>query len=145
MDSIIIFSIGFILGVVAVAIAIEIGVKKTPKGESPVRFTETWDISEFINPRIIAEHYIDVTPSKRSRVLVNQYKDPSFFKDAEVKRDYKVKGNIILDDDRALILAGPMKRNEIGVWTVDKEVLKRLNAYFNELWSTAETLDLDKK
>ncbi|MEM0493217.1 MAG: hypothetical protein QXS02_04620 [Candidatus Thermoplasmatota archaeon] len=138
MDNIIVFIIGFILGVIAVAIAMEISIKKTKGSESPIRFTDTWSLSEFINPRIVAEHYIDLLPSNKTKILVNMYKDPSFFKDAEVRQDSKVKGNFIIDDDRALILAGPMKQAEIGVWTVDKEVLKRLNSYFNDIWDTAE-------
>jgi hypothetical protein len=31
-----------------------------------------------------------------------------------------------------LILSGPIKQDELGIWTVEKEMLEKLNRYFND-------------
>ena len=142
---IVVFIAGFIVGVVSVALAIEFGIKKTSKSEPASRSTRKWSISEISNPRIVAEYLGDVDIPKNSRIVVNKHKDDMVFAGVNAKINSGVRGNFILGDDRALILAGPVKKDEMGVWTVEKEILESLNNYFEETWSKGTEMKPPKK
>jgi len=142
---IIMFILGFVIGVVTVALAIEFGMKKTSKAEPTSRSTQKWSISEISNPRIVAEYLGDVDIPKNSKLVVKNYDDKSVFEDLNVKQHSGIKGNFILGDDRALILAGPIKKEEIGVWTVEKEIMDKLNTYFEQSWSRGTKLKESEK
>ena len=142
---IVVFIAGFVIGVVSVALAIEFGMKKTSKSEPASRSTRKWSISEIRNPRIVAEYLGDIDIPKNSRLVVNKHKDNIVFEGLNAKRNSGIKGNFILGDDRALILAGPVKKDEMGVWTVEKEILESLNNYFEETWSKGTEMKPPKK
>ncbi|ENO12429.1 hypothetical protein MBGDC06_00087 [Thermoplasmatales archaeon SCGC AB-539-C06] len=127
--------IGFAIGMIVVGIAIELGTKRTTGTAPASRYAKKWSISEIANPRIMAEHMGDIEIPKNSKVLVNVYKDKEILKGLEVKEHGKIKGNFIIGDDRALILAGPVKKDEVGFWTIEKEIVKKLNDEFEEMWT----------
>ena len=127
--------IGFAIGVIVVSLAVEVGMKKTSKSEPTSRHAKNWDISEISNPRIMAEYLGDVEIPKNSKVLVNRYKDEEMLEELNVKKHSGIKGNFIVGDDRALILAGPVKKDEMGFWTVEKEIVEKLNDEFEQMWA----------
>lgn len=132
--------IGFGIGVIVVAIAIEFGTKKTTPESPSSRRTYEWDISEVDNPKIMAEYLGDIKLPSQSKVLVNKFKDKSRFDGLDVRYNKSVIGNYILGEDRALILSGPVKQNEIGFWTVEKEIVESLHRDFNQKWHTSQRL-----
>ncbi len=71
---------------------------------------------------------------------VNQYDNKDLFKGAEVKEHSGIRGNFILGDDRALILSGPIEENGLGIWTVEKAMLDKLNKYFEDSWFNAKNM-----
>ena len=97
--------IGFIIGVISVGLAIELGMKKTSSRQPASRPTHKWSIDEISNPRIIAENMGDITLPKNAKVVVNQFQDKDSLTGVEVKTHSGIRGNIILGDDRALILS----------------------------------------
>jgi len=129
--------IGIIIGIVTIGLAIELGMKKTSQTQPASRPTHKWSISEISNPRIIAEHMGNMELPKNAKIVVNRYDNKELFKGVNVKEHSGIRGNFILGDDRALILSGPIKENELGIWTVEKALLERLNGYFEESWSKA--------
>lgn len=129
--------IGIIIGIVTIGLAIELGMKKTSQTQPTSRPTHKWSISEIKNPRIIAEYMGDMELPKNAKVVVNHYDNKELFKGMEVKEHSGIRGNFILGDDRALILSGPIKEDELGIWTVEKALLDRLNGYFEDSWSKA--------
>jgi len=139
------FIIGFVIGVVVVGIAVEFGLKKKPENAPASRHTKKWNISEISNPRIMAEYLGDIDIPKNAKVLVNRFKDKEILKGLDVKKHSKIKGNFIIGDDRALILAGPVKQDEVGFWTVEKEIVENLNIEFEELWTDGTEIKLDTK
>ena len=139
------FILGVIVGVVVVGLAIELGMKKTNKGQPASRPTHKWNLSEISNPRIIAEHMGDMELPKKTKIVVNQYENKDIFKGRNVKHHSGIRGNFILGDDRALILAGPMKKDELGIWTVEKSMIEKLGKYFEDSWSKASKLTEDEK
>jgi len=132
--------IGFGIGVVIVAIAIEFGTKKTTTESPSSRRTVEWDISEVDNPKIMAEYLGDVNIPAQSKVLVNRFKDMDRFDGLNVKQSNYITGNYILGDDRALILSGPVKKDELGFWTVEKEIVESLHRDFDKNWQMAQRL-----
>jgi len=142
---IITLAVGFIIGVIVVAIAIEFGSKKD-KGDMPnSRRTVDWNINEINNPKIMAEYLGKVSLPEKSMVLVHKYKDSGLFQGLNTRRNTEIKGNYILGDDRALILSGPMKEGELGFWTVEKEIVNSLHDDFNHHWKNGQSLRTDEK
>ena len=146
MENIIFFIIGFFIGVIVVAFAIELGAKKSTGKEPASRTTQMWSLNEISNPRIIAEYLgSDLDIPKNSKLVVNRVKDQELLQGLSVRKHTGIKGNYILGDNRALILAGPLKKDEIGVWTVEKEILAKLNTYFEQSWTKGTTYDITKE
>ena len=137
--------IGFVIGVVVVSLAIEIGMKKSTKSEPASRHTKKWSISEISNPRIMAEYLGDVELPKNSKLIVNKFKDEEMFAGLNVKKHSGIKGNFIVGDDRALILAGPVKKDEVGFWTVEKDIVEQLNNEFEEMWAKGTKMESEEK
>ena len=137
--------IGFAIGVIVVGLAIEIGVKKTSQASPASKHTKKWSISEISNPRIMAEYLSDVELPKDSKIIVNRYKDKEMLAGLDVKEHKGIKGNFIVGDDRALILAGPIKKDEVGFWTVEKEIVEKLNQEFDEMWSEGTKMHQGKE
>ncbi len=137
--------IGFIIGVICVGLAIELGMKKTSNRLPASRPTHKWSIEEISNPRIIAENMGDITLPKNAKVVVNQFEDKNKFVGMEVKEHSGIRGNFILGDDRALILSGPVKDSELGIWTVEKGMLEKLNRYFEDSWSKGSRMQHEEK
>ena len=137
--------IGFSIGVVIVGLAIEMGMKKTSRTPPSSKQTKKWNISEITNPRIMAEYLSDVDIPKNSKIIVNKYKTKDVLTGLNVKEHNGIKGNFIVGDDRALILAGPIKRDELGIWTVEKEIVDELNQEFNKMWMEATNIHKGKE
>lgn len=137
--------IGFAIGVIVVGLAIEIGMKKTSQVPPASKHTKSWDISEISNPRIIAEYLSDVELPKDSKIVVKKYKSKEMLAGLDVKEHKGIKGNFILGDDRALILAGPIKKDELGFWTVEKDIVQKLNQEFNEMWAEGSRMQQEEK
>lgn len=137
--------IGFAIGVVVVGLALEIGIKKTSHLPPASKHTKSWNISEIANPRIMAEYLSDVELPKDSKIIVKKYKSKEMLEGLDVKEHSGIRGNYILGEDRALILAGPIKNNELGFWTVEKEIVQKLNQDFNEMWAEGSRMEQEEK
>ncbi|RLF40211.1 MAG: hypothetical protein DRN12_05920 [Thermoplasmata archaeon] len=137
--------IGFGLGVIIVGIAIEFGTRKPVKPTSASRPAHKWSIEEISNPKIMAEYLGDIDIPKNSKLIVNRYKEGLNFDGIDARRDPTLRGNFILGDDRALILAGPIKKDEVAFWTVEKEIVEALHRKFEESWQSAMKLSDETK
>ena len=136
--------IGFAIGVIVVGLAIEIGLKKTSQNIPASKHTKKWSIDEITNPRIMAEYLNDVDIPKNSKVLVKKYKTKAQFAGLDVKEHKGIRGNYIVGDDRVLILAGPIKKDEVGFWTVEKEIVQKLNQEFDEMWAEGSKMESEE-
>lgn len=137
--------VGFAIGIIVLGIALEIGIKKTPQTLPASKQTKKWSISEISNPRIMAEYLSDVELPKDSKIIVNQYKDKEMLAGLDAREHKGIRGNFIVGDDRALILSGPIKKNEVGFWTVEKEIVDQLNQEFNEMWEKGSSIHKGKE
>ncbi len=138
------FILGIVIGVIAVAIAIELGMKRTDKSQPTSRPTHKWTLDEIQNPRVIAEYIGDVNLPTNARVVVNQFQNKDILKGKMVKSHSGIRGNFVVGDDRALIFAGPFTDQELGIWTVDRSMIEKLDRYFEESWSKGHTLSFDE-
>ena len=62
----------------------------------------------------------------------------------DVKEHKGIRGNYIVGEDRALILAGPIKRDEVAFWTVEKDIVQRLNQEFDDMWAEGLKMKSEK-
>jgi hypothetical protein len=145
MIEIISLIIGFVLGLIVVGIAVEFGFKKTSSASPASKHTKNWSISEISKPRIMAEYLSDVELPKDSKVIVKKCKNKDILAGLNAKEHNGIIGNFILGDDRALILAGPIKKDELGFWTVEKDIIEHLNNEFEEMWAEGSTLSIEGK
>jgi len=136
--------IGFIIGVVLVGLAIELGSKKTTQVTSASKRAKNWSLSEISNPKIMAEYLSDIEIPKNSKVIVKTYKNKELLAGIDAKEHKGIKGNFIVGDDRALILSGPIREDEIGFWTVEKEIVEKLKQEFDEKWTEGEKMEFEK-
>ena len=136
--------VGFSIGVIIVALTIEIGMKKTSPTAPASKHTKSWKISEISNPRIMAEYLSDVELPKNSKLIVNKVKNKEMLAGLDVKEHKGIKGNYIVGDDRALILSGPIKKGEIGFWTVEVDIVSKLNQEFRNSWLEASKMEWEE-
>jgi len=136
MDALSVF-VGIVIGVVFVGFAIELGLRKINTKQSASRPTHKWSISEIQNPKIIAEYMGDIEIPQDAKIVVNKYENKDLLKGKAVKQHSGIRGNFILGENRALVLSGPIKKDELGIWTVEKEMLEKLNKYFEDSWYKA--------
>ena len=137
--------VGFAIGIIVIGLALEIGLKKTAQATPASKHTKKWSISEISNPRVMAEYLSDVELPKNSKVIVNQYKDKDALVGLNAKEHKGIRGNFIVGDDRALILAGPVRKDEVGFWTVEKEIVEELNREFDEMWAEGTKMHQGKE
>ena len=142
---IIAFVVGFIIGLIVVGLAIEFGMKKTNKAQPASRPTHRWSFEEISNPRIIAENLGDIDLPKNAKVVVHDFDNDHAFDGVNVKAHAGIRGNFVLGDDRALIFAGPIKKDSLGVWTVEKTMIDKLERYFEDSWSKASVMKKEEK
>lgn len=139
-------AIGFFIGVIVVFLAIEIGMRRAFSGSPKSKHAKKWDINEITNPRIMAEYLMDgVTIPQGSKVIVNQYKNKDNLQGIQAKKHGGIRGNYIIGDDRVLILSGPFKNDEFGVWTVEKDIVEKLNQEFEDKWDEASSIKFEEK
>jgi len=124
--------IGFVVGIVAVSIAIELGWKK----EAPVqtcKIARQWKMSEIPQPRIVAER-LQMQPPGNAQVVVQTH--TAFSKGA--KQHPGVTGNFVLGSDRALIFAGDIREGQMVFRTVDDAILRHLRSQFHSYWEDSQ-------
>ena len=136
--------IGFIFGAIVVGIAVEIGIKKVTSSTPSSKHANKWSISEISNPKVMAEYLSDVEIPKNSKIIVNKYSDKNILEGLDVKEHTGIKGNFVVGEDRALILSGPIKKDEVAFWTIEEEIVKKLNQEFDEMWLEAEKINFER-
>ncbi len=127
--------IGIFVGAIVAIIAIALSLKKPEKPEPTSRYTKNWDLKTLSNPKIVAEYLLDdIDIPKDAKIVVKQCKDNNILKGLDVRYNPNVRGCFALGDDRAIVISGPFKKDEVAVLTVEKNVLSRLNDAFYEYW-----------
>lgn len=124
--------VGFVVGIIAVSIAIELSWKKEETVET-CKVANKWSLSEIRNPLIVAEKLKMNAPSG-SKVVVRV--ETAFSRGAKQNPD--VRGNFILGSDRALIFSGEIREGQIAFRTVDERILRNLRTLFNQFWEGDE-------
>ena len=130
--------IGFIIGLIAATMAIEFGMRKPVEStafHSTARLTYMWSLSEIKNPRVVAEYLDKVEVPKNAKIVFKECKDKKILKEIDVRKNEDIRVNFVLGDDRALLLSGPIKEGQMGIWVIDPFILKKLKAEFERLWN----------
>jgi len=124
--------VGFVVGIVAVSLAIELGWRKEEAPEK-CKLARRWNIGEIKNPLVVAEKIKMEMPEDAKIVVAVQ---TQYSKKAKVNPE--VKGNFIIGDDRALIFSGEIKEDQLAFWTIDESIMRALRNQFYKLWEEKE-------
>ena len=127
-------AIGMVIGIIISISAIELGRKRTKKVEATTRCTDKWSINNLPNPRVVAEYLLDANIPRNAKVVIKQCKDKRLLNGLDVRYNPNIKGSFAIGDDRAIILAGPFKENEIAFITVDRHIISKLKDMFDNYW-----------
>lgn len=128
--------IGFLVGIVAAGFAVELGLKKFLSPPESGKLTNVWSLTELASPLIVATQIADLAVPKASRMVTAhnlQVPQEGF----QVRKNGDAKGNFAVDaaNNRALLFLGGIEPRALALWTVDEQVIERLRAEFNRLWT----------
>lgn len=128
--------IGFLIGVVAAAIAVEFGLKKLLSPPDRSKLTQVWSLAEFPNALVAATSIHGVAPSKGARLLTAAKFDGER-NGFELRTNAELRGSFAVDAHapRALLFLGPVEPGALALWTVDEKLIERLRVEFHKLWS----------
>jgi len=135
--------VGFIIGLIVATMAIEFGMRKPVESatfHSTARLTYVWSLSEIRNPSVVAEYLDEIEIPKNARVVFKECKDIKILKDIKARKNEDIRVNFVLGDNRALILSGPIKEGQMGIWVIDPFILRKLKAEFERLWNKGTEL-----
>lgn len=124
--------IGFVVGVVAISLAIELGWRKEEAPEK-CKIARRWNVREIKNPLVMAEK-IKLEMPMNAKMIVAVH--TPFSKNA--KMDSNVKGNVIIGDTRALIFSGEIREGQLAFWTIDENIIRTLRNKFYNVWEKKE-------
>lgn len=129
--------IGFIVGVVAAGIAVELGLKKWFSAPDSSKLTTIWSLTELHAPEVVATSlHPGVEVPANARIVCAGDLPPSK-KGLNVRRNAESKGSFAIDSRRAraLLFLGGIEKGSLALWTVDERMIERLRAEFNRLWT----------
>ncbi|RLF38235.1 MAG: hypothetical protein DRN03_00220 [Thermoplasmata archaeon] len=128
-------AVGIVIGIIISISAIELSRRKPKKIENAFRCTERWSIDNFRNPKVVAEYLLDASSIPRNaKIVVKKCSDKSNLRGLDIRYNPNVKGSFVVESDRAIILSGPFKENELALITVNKDIVNRLNELFEAYW-----------
>jgi hypothetical protein len=126
--------IGFVIGVVAISMAIELGWRKEDTQET-CKLTDNWSLHELKNPLIVAEKLMMPFPQDAKVVTATK-----ILQEGDIKQHDGVRGNFAVGENRALVFTGEIKKGELALWTIDEAIMKKLRNEFYQLWGDTDKI-----
>lgn len=130
--------VGFLVGVVVAAIAVELGLKKLFSPPSNTKVTSSWRLDEFEAPLVVALDAASTSYPPGSEVVTAGGVDPQGFRGRTFRRNPNARANVVIDRarDRALLFMGPVEPGTLALATVDRDLVGRLRGEHRRLWET---------
>lgn len=134
--------LGFVLGVVASAIAWALSLK-TARPNEKAKVTALWDIKDIVGPNdrpaVVAEHIsAGVLLPAHSKVIVPtsgiSQVPPQILATCEVRMHDDVRMNAAIGKDRVLMFSGHMSPKAHAVVTTEHTAVRRLQNDFERMW-----------
>ena len=134
--------LGFVLGVVASAIAWALSLK-TARPNEKAKVTAVWDIRDIAEPgarpAIVAEHFSEgIQLPAHSKVIVPaagiSQVPASILAGCEVRMHADVRMNAAIGKDRALLFSGHVSPKAHAVVTTEPSAVRRLQNDFERMW-----------
>ncbi len=132
--------VGFLIGIVAMTIAVEFGLKKIFRPPAVNKVTGSWRLSDHQAPLVVAQDASAVDLPNGSRVVTAGDVASIGFKQRDHRRNPNARSNFIVDPelDRALVFMGPIREGTLALATLDPAIAQRLRAEHRRLWETGE-------
>lgn len=134
--------IGFLVGVIATAIAVEFGLKKIFRPPAQSKVTASWRIADHKAPLVVSQDASAVLFPPGARVVTAGGAHPDGQHRRDFRRNPNARSNYLVeaDRDRATLLLGPLQEGTLALATVDPVLVARLRAEHRRLWETGEPL-----
>jgi hypothetical protein len=134
--------VGFLIGVIATAIAVEFGLKKIFRPPVQSKVTGQWRLDEHRAPLVVAQDTATVGFPTGARVVTAGAAHPDALTGRDYRRNPNARSNYIVatDRDRATLFLGPIQEGTLALATVDPAIVARLRAEHRRLWETGEPL-----
>lgn len=132
--------VGFLIGIVAMTIAVEFGLKKIFRPPAVNKVTGSWRLSDHQAPLVVAQDAGSVALPTGSRVVTAGDVASQGFKHRDHRRNPNARSNFLVDPelDRALLFMGPIREGTLALATLDPAIAQRLRAEHRRLWETGE-------
>ncbi len=132
-------AVGFVVGALIVAIAIETGMRRRNATEVLTKLTSGWRLAEFGEPLLVAHDVVDVRVPAGSTIMASGTVDPTLMARCTVRHVPPVRAEFALDPkgQRALLFTGGLAEGALAVWTVDPAIVERLASEYKTLQSRA--------
>lgn len=132
--------IGFVVGVIATAFAVELGLKKLFKPVTTTKLTATWRLEEIGAGLVASVDAADTQFPKGSRIVTAGRANPDAYVGREHRQHPGARGNFVVhpDKDRALLFLGPVAPGTMALSTVDPHLCARLRHEHARLWGRAD-------
>lgn len=139
MDTISIL-VGFLVGVVTAAIAVELGLKKLFMPPSATKVTGSWRLSEIRSPLVACTDAAKPIFDQGARIVTAGSANPQAFHGRTFRRNTGARANFMVhpNEDRALLFMGPIAPGTLALSTVDGALCDRLRAEHKRLWEQGE-------
>ncbi|HLE47807.1 MAG TPA: hypothetical protein VI818_05870, partial [Candidatus Thermoplasmatota archaeon] len=129
--------IGFVVGLIAAGIAVELGLKKLFAPPDQSKLTTIWSLSELQSPEVVATSLSPAVEVPATARIVTAENVPPPVRGVQIRRNAAAKGSFALDAQkpRALLFLGGIEPGSLALWTVDEKLIDRLRSEFNRLWT----------
>lgn len=129
--------IGFVVGLIAAGIAVELGLKKLFAPPDTGKLTSIWSLSELHAPEVVATTLSSAVQVPATARIVTAANVPPPSKGVQIRRNPEAKACFALDakQPRALLFLGGIEPGSVALWTVDEKLIERLRSEFNRLWT----------
>ncbi|MBW3584218.1 MAG: hypothetical protein KY455_14100 [Euryarchaeota archaeon] len=130
--------VGFLIGVVASAIAVELGLKKLFMPTTATKLTASWRLDEVEAPLVVCTDAGGVPFPRGAEIVTSGQAAPEGFRDRAWRRNANARGNFMVHPtrDRAYLFLGPVQEGNLALVTVDSDLVARLRAEHRRLWET---------
>jgi len=131
--------IGFVVGGLAVGIAVEVMGRGRAQERRTTKLTTGWRIRELQDPVLVARDVLEVDVPEGTRIYASGVVEPGLFRTCKVQQVPPVRAEFAFDEKqgRALLFLAGVRPGALGLLTVDPEIVSRLGTEARTLMDRA--------
>jgi hypothetical protein len=131
--------VGFAVGAIVTVVVVEATARQRATKGAATKLTAGWRLTELADPMIVCHDLPEQPVPQGARIAASGAVAPSVAETCEVRQVPPVRAEFALDrkNRRALLFMAGLQTNGLALWTVDPELLARLETEADHLWERA--------